>query len=106
MVLLEWCVAESPYKRCSPEEKEQIGKLRQALVLLLHQLLLCHLLDPDLDMDRIVRLLLLLPLTCSGYVVLWLCCAAALVRCGYASDVPCCAVQCCTLLFCGVLRLL
>ncbi len=55
MVLLEWATAELHDKKHSPEETEDLIRLKQALVLLLHQLLLRHILDPNLDMQGVFR---------------------------------------------------
>ena len=55
MVLLEWSFAELCDNKHSREEKQELIKLKQALLLLLHQLLLCHILDPNIDMQRLFR---------------------------------------------------
>ena len=55
MVLLEWVNGKMVEKHAAPDDARSHDKLSQALMLLLHQLLLCHLLDPRLDMRRIVR---------------------------------------------------
>jgi len=55
MVLLEWCTEELPVNASTPEEVEDLIALKQALVLLLHQLLLAHILNPKLSMERVFR---------------------------------------------------
>ncbi len=55
MVLLEWCTGELPGNEYTPEEVEDLIALKKVLVVLLHQLLLAHILNPKLSMERIFR---------------------------------------------------
>jgi len=55
MVLLEWCTGELPGNEYTPEEVEDLVALKRVLVVLLHQLLLSHIMNPKLSMERIFR---------------------------------------------------
>jgi len=55
MVLLEWCTGELPGNEYTSEEATDLIMLKQGLVMLLHELLLGHILDLNLNMDRIFR---------------------------------------------------
>ncbi|KAL0038710.1 hypothetical protein WJX79_004386 [Trebouxia sp. C0005] len=55
MVLLEWCTEELSGNKYTPEEVEDLIALKKVLVVLLHQLLLAHTLNPKLSMERIFR---------------------------------------------------
>jgi len=55
MVLLEWCTEELALSEHTTEETWDLVALKQALVLLLHQLLLAHMQNPKLSMDRVFR---------------------------------------------------
>jgi len=55
MVLLEWCTGEVLGNECTLEEVQDLIVLKQALLLLLHELLLGHILDLKLSMERIFR---------------------------------------------------
>ena len=62
------------------EEEERLEQLFDALVGLLHQLLLGHLLDPHLNMDRIIRcspVLCRAALCCAALGGAMLCCTGA-----------------------------
>ena len=55
MVLLEWCTEELALNEHTTEETGDLIVLKQGLVLLLHQLLLAHMKNPKLSMDRVFR---------------------------------------------------
>jgi len=55
MVVLEWCTEELALNEHTMEETGDLLALKYALVLLLHQLLLAHMQNPKLSMDRVFR---------------------------------------------------
>jgi len=55
MVLLEWCTEELALNEYTMEETGDLLALKHALVVLLHQLLLPHMQNPKLSMDRVFR---------------------------------------------------
>ena len=54
-MLLEWATNEQQSKRPSLEEHVELKQLGESLSLLLHRLLLGHILDEALNIDRIAR---------------------------------------------------
>lgn len=55
MVLLEWATDEQQSKRPTVEERDYLKQLQESLLSLLHRLLLGHMLDEALNIDRIAR---------------------------------------------------
>lgn len=69
MVLLEWTTDEQQSKCPNLEEHVHLKQLQESLSLLLHRLLLGHMLDEELDIDRIVRCPCCAALHCAALAV-------------------------------------